>query len=106
MLIKVLIDYIYNESYDKIIDYYNINKNKNDELLERLYRSECGFQIKIKNKKNQNCDSNEKIKQLRWNKKYLIPFNLYESFTKKELLLLLESMKYVLGEKVVQFIMN
>ena len=57
--------------------------------------------IQIKEMENIQCDSNEKIKQLRWDKKKLISYKHYLSFTDTELLLLFESMKEVLGENVI-----
>jgi hypothetical protein len=100
MPIKVLVDSIEIEDIYKIIEIYNQNKDTNDEPLERLDRCEGGFQIKITDKKNEICDENQKIKQLRWKYKYLISFINCICFDEKEEKLLFESMKKVLGENV------
>lgn len=46
------------------------------------------------------CDANRKIKQLRWNKKYLVP-EKYINFTEKEQILLYDSLVYALGNENV-----
>ena len=101
MPIKVLVDSIEFEDIYKIIEIYNKNKHPSDEPLEKLYRCEGGFQIKITDKKNEICDENQKIKQLRWKYKYLISFINCIGFDEKEETLLFESMKTVLGENVL-----
>jgi hypothetical protein len=103
MTIKVLVKCIENESITKILEYYNSNKSTYDEPLEPLDRAEGGFQIKfsdVTNIKNVHCDPNEKIKQLRWSRGYLVPYSYYMSFTILEERLLFEAMKNVLGEDV------
>ena len=100
MSILVTVDFIIPEMYNKIIEFYNTNKSPDDQPLERLDRCEGGFQIKILNKQNDNCDMNEKIKQLRWYKKVLVQHKLYKVFSEEETLLLYKSMKNVLGDNV------
>jgi len=96
MQIKVLIDEIKNKQIQKIVDYYNSNKQHHEEPLEILNRSEGGFKIQISYMKNQMCNENDKIKQLRWHKKYLTP-KTYIDFTYKEKKLLFEALVNVLG---------
>jgi len=100
MSICVTVDIITKEMRSKILEFYNATKPENDPPLEILDRCEGGFQIKILNKQNVNCDINEKIKQLRWSKKCLVPFNHYPDFSKDETFLLFRSMHSVLGDKV------
>jgi hypothetical protein len=62
MRIKVLV---------KEIDEVQPQKMDEEEPLE--VRHEYGFQIQISYMKNQFCDANNKIKQLRWSRGYLSP---------------------------------
>jgi hypothetical protein len=96
MQIKVLVDEIDDQSCEKILDYYNYNKPYDEEPLERLDRCEGGFKIQISYMKEQFCDENKKIKQLRWHKKYLTS-QKYIDFKYKEKMLLFESLVNVLG---------
>ena len=96
MRIKVLVDSIDPETYNTILNHYNNNKLPTEEPLERLNRAEGGFKINISNMKNKICDANNKIKQLRWSKGYLVSQG-YIGFNEKETILLYESL--VLGLK-------
>jgi len=96
MKIKVLIDEIENKQIQEIVDYYNSNKQPHEEPLEILNRCEGGFKIQISYMKNQMCNENDKIKQLRWHKKYLTS-QTYIDFTYKEKKLLFEALVNVLG---------
>ena len=100
MPIKVFVNFIDNNTYNKILDFYNNNKSSDEEPLERLDRFEGGFQIKIPFKQDIICDANEKIRQLRWNKKYLVS-GYYIGFTEKQEMLLYESLVYALGSNVL-----
>ena len=100
MPIKVFVNFINNDTYNKILDFYNNNKSSDEEPLERLDRFEGGFQIKIPSKQDIICDANEKIRQLRWNKKYLVS-GYYIGFTEKQEMLLYESLVYALGSNVL-----
>ena len=100
MTIKVLVPSIEKETIQKILDCYNSKKSDGEEPLEILARCEGGFQIKITNMKEVDCDANKKIKQLRWEKGYLVSQN-YRGFTKKEELLLYYSLVVVLGNNNV-----
>jgi len=100
MPIKVLLESIHKDEIYEIIDFYN--KNNIGLPLEVLHRWEGGFQINKLNSSNQtSTDANDKIKQLRWSRRYLKPYKNYEGFTETEELLLFLSMKKVLGENVV-----
>lgn len=107
MTIRVSVPSIDDESYNKILNYYNENKNSNQQNIEKLNRVEGGFFIEIlenfeNNKIDENyCDVNCKIKQLRWNKRRLVPYSCYASFSEMEEKLLFESMKHILGEDKV-----
>ena len=96
MQIKVFIDEIGNEQIQKILAYYNDNKLDDEEPLEILNRCEGGFKIQISYMKEQFCDENNKIKQLRWHKKYLTS-QKYIDFKYREKMLLYEALVKVLG---------
>jgi hypothetical protein len=96
MQIKVLVDEIDNEQIQKIVEHYNSNKQPHEEPLQILDRCEGGFKIQISYMKNQMCNENDKIKQLRWHKKYLTS-QTYIDFKYKEKMLLFEALVNVLG---------
>ena len=100
MTIKVLVHSIEKETIQEILACYNSKKRDGEEPLEILGRCEGGFQIKITKMKEVHCDANKKIKQLRWNKGYLVS-QKYIGFTKEEELLLFNSMLNVLGNNNV-----
>jgi len=101
MSIRVTVDNISTENYNKIIDFYNRNKLEKDSRLERLDRCEGGFLLKIPEKQKEKCDVNEKIKQLRWDRKKLVEFKNYKTFNEQELMLLFMSMQSVLEDSVL-----
>jgi len=102
--IKVLVDTIENETFQKILDYYNNNKESGEQDLERLSRAEGGFQIKLPesqlDRTNKYLDSNQKIRQLRWNRGYLIS-GCYIGFTHKQYMLLYNAMVHALPGNVI-----
>jgi hypothetical protein len=100
MPIKVRVDTISSDDIQKILDYYNQNKSLEDEPLQRLDRYEGGFQICLPEMNDVMCDSNKKIKQLRWHKGNLIS-SYYIGFNTNEQDLLYRSLVYVLGEENV-----
>lgn len=100
MPIKVSVDLIDKDTFQKILDHYNNNKSEDEPLLERLPREEGGFQIRIPSKQSVICDENEKIRQLRWNKKYLLS-GFHIGFTEKQEYLLYESLIHALGGNVI-----
>jgi hypothetical protein len=100
MIIKVSVDSIDMETYQKIIDHYNANKPTSEEPLERLGRAEGGFQIKIPGRQDDRFDSNQKIRQLRWSRKQLVS-GVYIGFTPKQENLLHNALIEVLGQSNV-----
>ena len=101
MLIKVKIPIIENTELNSILAYYNTHKAVDDEPLEILDRAEGGFQIQITELKNVRCsNSNEKIKQLRWERRALVPKCGFPYFETNEEELLYDAMKSVLGDNV------
>lgn len=96
MQIKVFVDEIDNETIQKVLNYYNSNKLDDEEPLQILDRCEGGFKIQISYMKNQMCNENDKIKQLRWHRKYLTSKS-YIDFKYKEKMLLYEALVNVLG---------
>jgi hypothetical protein len=98
--IKVNMDIITAAQYEKIIEKYNEIKPKSWQRLERLPRAEGGFQLEIPEKKDIKCSENQKIKQLRWNIKCLVPYKNYIGFNVRETELLFNTMKSVFGENV------
>ena len=99
--ITVKTDVITGDQYDKIIQKYNEIKPETWQSLQRLPRAEGGFQIEIPDKKDVKCrNQNEKIKQLRWDKKCLVPYQYYLGFNDSETELLYQAMKSVFGNDV------
>lgn len=96
MRIHVLIKEFTNEQMDKILDHYNANKDPGEYNLERLDRSEGGFQINLPpnqwkiNYYTGYADANDQIRQVRWSNGYLLSMG-YRGFTEKQYLLLYES---------------
>ena len=58
-----------------------------------------GCKIKIMEKEHEH-DPNKKIKQLRWQKKALLPYKNYIGFDKSEEIMLFNAMYSVLGNNV------
>jgi hypothetical protein len=102
MAIRVHTKSIHSDQLQKILDYYNSNKSFDEEPLELLDRCEVGFKIQISYMKNLEGDENDKIKQVRWNKGYLVS-SKYISFKEKEELLLYDALTHVLGKHNVTF---
>jgi len=100
MPIKVTATSIDAPTFKKILRYYNENKPADEEPLERLYRSEGGFQIQIANMKNVVCDDNLKIRQLRWSRGELVSCG-YIGFTAKQETMLYDALVYGLGGGVL-----
>lgn len=102
--IKVLVDTIEKQTFQKILDYYNNNKELGEQNLERLDRVEGGFQIKIPQEKldstKQYLDPNEEIRQLRWSRGYLTS-GYYIGFTQKQYMLLYDALVYALPGSVI-----
>lgn len=99
--IKINIDVITADQYEKIIKKYNEIKPETWQPLQRLPRAEGGFQLEILEKQDIKCrNQNQKIKQLRWDKKCLVPYQYYLGFNHRETELLYHAMKSVFGENV------
>jgi len=99
--IKVDIDIIAASEYEEVIKKYNEIKPETWQPLQRLPRAEGGFQLEIPDKKDIKCrNQNQKIKQLRWDKKCLVPYQYYLGFNDRETELLYNAMKSVFGENV------
>jgi hypothetical protein len=99
--IKVNIDVITADQYEEVIKKYNEIKPETWQSLQRLPRAEGGFQIEIPDKKDiKTRNENQKIKQLRWDKKCLVPYQYYLGFNHRETEILYHAMKTVLGDNV------
>lgn len=99
--IKINIDIITEAQNEKIIEKYNEIKPETWQPLQRLSRAEGGFQLEIPDKKDIKCrNQNQKIKQLRWDKKCLVPYQYYLGFNDRETEILYHAMKSVFGENV------
>ena len=85
------------EEYQQIIDHYNNIKPSSFNVLERLDRSEGGFQIALNLER---CGANDQIKQLRWNRRKLDPLH-FIGFNREETMLLYRSIVHVFGESAV-----
>ena len=87
------------EEVERVIDYYNQIKPSHTNVIEELDRCEGGFKIaEIETA----ADPNQKIKQLRWNKRKLDPMN-YRGFSQEETLRLYQSLVHVFGESLVSY---
>jgi hypothetical protein len=99
--IKANIDIITGSQYEKIIEKYNLIKPETWQPLQRLPRAEGGFQLEIPDKKDiKTRNQNQKIKQLRWDKKCLVPYQYYLGFNDDETEILYHAMKSVFGNDV------
>lgn len=99
MPIRIYVDYIDQVDYDRIVDYYNANIPFGEPKLEILDRCEGGFQISCPSSEGE-ADVNKNIKQLRWNKKRLVPFCEYKGFSKYEEMMLFIAIRSVFGDYV------
>ena len=103
--IKVLVGSIDKETMQKILDFYNNNKEENENQLERLDRAEGGFKIQIpKDKWKINPyigfrDANDTIQQLRWSNGRLVGRHI--GFNMKQYILLYEALVYALPGNVI-----
>ncbi len=96
--IKVTIDRISIECYKKICEHYN--KEQIHGPIERLDRLEGGFSVEIKKEERVSPFENDRIRQVRWEKKTLVSDN-YIGLLEDEIELLYKAMKNVLGEEYV-----
>ena len=99
--IKVLVPIIDAETYEKICNHYNNNKEAEETPIQRLDRAEGGFKIELPPDKWKIdprfgfADENEKIRQMRWSNGRLVTSG-YVDFTRKQYMLLYESLVAVL----------
>jgi hypothetical protein len=105
MHIGVLVNTINTETINKILDYYNNNKEEHEYPLQRLNRAEGGFQIELPSHEWEAdqydfVDANCKIRQLRWCNRILTSKS-YTGFTLKQTLLLYEAMVHILPGNVI-----
>lgn len=88
-------------NYQAVCEWYNANKEKHWNPLERLNRAEGGFQIKLNDPVCcciPESNPNNYIKQLRWsNRRLIIPTGMY-GFNSMELELLFKAMINIYGE--------
>lgn len=106
MPIRVLVDTISKETIQKILDYYNNNKEADEYPLERANVAEGGFEIQLpekewkKNRYTGCVGANDKVRQLRWKNGYLNSLG-YTSFTAKQSLLLYDALVFALPGQVI-----
>ena len=98
LTIKVLVDSITMVTKQKILDFYNANKEKGEAPLQNLDRAEGGFKIDLPEnewKKDYRgyVDSNSKIRQERWKEGQLISYG-HKGFTMKQYMMLYDAMVF------------
>jgi hypothetical protein len=98
--IKVLVDTITKVTKQKILDFYNANKEAGEAPLQNLDRAEGGFKIDLPENQWKKdylgyTGSNEKIRQERWSKGILDSCG-YVGFTMKQYMLLYEAMVFTM----------
>lgn len=104
--IRVLANTISKEEFEQILEYYNTYKTEDENPLERLDRTEGGFQIQLPSDKWKIddylgfADVNDKIRQLRWSNGRLVS-GLYTGFTPKQYMLLYDALAYALPGNVI-----
>jgi len=108
MTIKVLLNSISKEEIENIIQYYNTIKPNHFGKLNTVLCKEGGFQIlpnTIVNNDftNKFMNSNNKNRQLRWNRKYLVSYCNIPCFHKDEENLLYKSLQFILGKENIVY---
>jgi hypothetical protein len=98
--IKVLVQTINKETFQKILDFYNSNKEEGEASLKLLDRAEGGFKIELPEKEWEKddrgfIDANKKYRQERWCKGRLISSG-HKGFTEKQYMLLYEALVFSL----------
>ena len=88
-----------------VIDHYNQIKPSHNNVIEELDRCEGGFQIAVAVAEEEigTGGANNRIKQLRWNKRTLDPMK-YKGFTQEETLRLYQSLVHVFGESLISYV--
>ena len=106
MPIRVLVDTINKETYQKILDYYNTHKEDGEYPLEVAKVYEGGFEIQRPQKEwkinpyTRCISEDDKVRQLRWKNGYLNSL-AHTSFTAKQTLLLYDALVFALPGQVV-----
>jgi hypothetical protein len=88
---------------DDIIQYYNYLRPDGSEPIEYLHSKDGGYQILCSDRNNV---FHGQYKQLRWQRKILISYYNYPSFSIEEELLLYNMMRYVLGKENVSYYLS
>lgn len=106
MTIKVLVETIDKETFQKILDYYNQYKDENEAPLERAKAAEGGFEIALPEEQWIQSGygfvhQHSKVRQLRWNQYGELVSKGYKTFTAKQGLLLYDALVYALPGNVV-----
>jgi hypothetical protein len=106
MTIRVLVETIDKETFQKILDYYNQHKDENEAPLERAKVAEGGFEIPIPEEQWTQSgygfvDANSKVRQLRWNQYGQLVSKGYKTFTTKQGLMLYDALVYALPGNVI-----
>jgi hypothetical protein len=90
-----------------VIDHYNSIKPSHCECIAELNRCEGGFQIPLNETERlvaalalSGPEENDRIKQLRWNRRKLDPLN-FNGFNQEETLLLYRALVHVFTESLV-----
>jgi hypothetical protein len=102
--IRVLVDSIDKETFQKILDYYNSKKEEKENPLERLPRAEGGFQINLPESLWEKdyrgfIGENQKIQQVRWKHGRLVGSHI--SLNMKQYMLLYDALVHVLPGNVI-----
>lgn len=103
MPIKVTSQEMTTKYIEDIIEYYNYSRPAGSEPIEYLQCKGGGYKILCSNKQHY---ANGKYKQIRWQRKILISFYNYPSFSIEEELLLYNMMKFVLGKENVSYYLS
>ena len=106
MPIKVYFSEITPSQYKDVISYYNSNKPEHWFPISKLDRAEGGFSIPLEKNIHsvRYVDSNQTIKQVRWEKKMLVTSKSdYFPFNDPETFLLYQSLQQVFGADQVSY---
>jgi hypothetical protein len=104
MQIEVTFDIITPTQTKQTIDYYNQHKPVDWNEIEKNDVAEGGFCIPLKTEhiKPGTRDINDKIKQVRWNRKKLVSWKHYKSLEDTETQLLYQALCNVFGDEYVK----
>lgn len=104
MQITVTFDIITQEQTSQIVDYYNQHKPAEWNNLEKNHAAEGGFCIALKPDEiiRKTSNINDRIKQLRWERKKLVGGRYGKSLNDAEIQLLYESLCSVFDNECVK----